>query len=205
MSSSLPSNPVPHLRADGLQPSGMAWPTRRFADPSSAKRYPLPVTGEVQFSQTARSEWTVHFPIAPLASDLIMACSFVTPGAVTPDHQFVLVASGHSWPLLPVPSMVGERPDQQSGGAAVSTHIDCWHTHEPLAEACVVLRVNSAEPPGRYFIALSARPLVWPEPAALPEIDCLAQVPRSMWLLPTTLRLLCSACLLPCLVALRKS
>jgi len=160
-----------HQQADSVTQlntlSAPIWSTIRLADPVSAARYPLPVHGSAEFVQVAAGEWTLRLPIPTIPAEAILVASFVTPGAITPDHQFRLVADAEEWPLLPVPSLVGERPDQVPMNDAVSTHIDCWHTRTRVTDPIIQLRIATPLTPDHYFIAISSRPITvnvtsWP-------------------------------------------
>ena len=172
-----------HQQADSVTQvntlSAPIWPTIRLADPMSAARYPLPVHGQADFVQVAAGEWTITLPIPTIPADAILVASFVTPRSITPDHQFWLIAGADQWPLLPVPSMVGERPDQGPMNDAVSTHIDCWHTRIPVHRPTVRLRITTHLPPDHYFIAISSRPLTV-SVTSLPCTRVVARIPPAI-------------------------
>jgi Peptidase_C39 like family len=155
------------------------WPTIRLADPVSAARYPLPVHGPADFVHVAEGEWTITLPIPTIPSDAILVASFVTPGSITPDHQFRLTAAADEWPLLPVPSLVGERPDQVPMNDAVTTHIDCWHTRSPVNGPTIRLRITTDLPPDLYFIAISSRPITITA-ESLPGTCVMARIPPAI-------------------------
>jgi hypothetical protein len=131
----------------------------RFADSHSAARYPLPVAGPVTFRAAGPAARLVQLHLPRLAANWIIAASFVTPGAVAPPHQFTILTKKHTWPLLPVPSVQGDRPDLITSDPAISVHIDCWHTHASIDTARIELRVSAAGAPHHYLLCVSARPL----------------------------------------------
>lgn len=158
------------------------WPTIRLADPVSSARYPLPVQRQADFlpfADGADGEWTITLSIPTIPADAILVASFVTPGSITPDHQFRLIADAGEWPLLPVPSLVGERPDQLPMNDAVSTHIDCWHTRMPVNNPTIRLLFTANGPPEHYLIAISSRPLSVTT-ASLPCTSVVARTPQAI-------------------------
>ena len=147
---------------------------RRWADPASAQRYPLPAREQAAFRQAVQGwEWRQALP--SLASGHIVAASL--SAADVRRHQWRIEHQGESWPLLPVPSTKGERPDRSAPAPRISTHIDCWHTHARIDGAELVLWLS--EPPDAYLISVSARPLTLaptlPDPA-----DRFADTPRAL-------------------------
>lgn len=156
-----------------------SWPTIRLADPVSAARYPLPVHESADFLRDDAGAWILTLSIPTIPAEAILVASFVTPGSITPDHQFRLIADAGEWPLLPVPSLVGERPDQVAMNDTVSTHIDCWHTRLCVQNPTLRLQITSPEPPRKYFIAISSRPLtVTTTPP--PGISVVAKIPPAI-------------------------
>lgn len=150
----------------------------RFADSHSAAAYPLPVAGTLTFHRHG-DLLTTRIALPDLPSGWIIAASFVTPGSLTPVWQMRLVTKSHTWPLLPVPSTAGERPDRTPDHPDVSVHIDCWHTHRSLEDAQVELTVETCTIPLRYLLCLSARVLaITPEPPGLQKIK--AAVPQQI-------------------------
>ncbi len=161
---------------------------------------------QADFLRIDAQQWIVTLSIPTIPADAILVASFVTPGSITPDHQFTLIADTHEWPLLPVPSLVGERPDQVSMNDAVSTHIDCWHTRIPVDNPTIRLRMTTELAPEHYFIAISSRPLT----ISAPQLPCtcvVANTPQAISQMTAEeplRRSICSptslAMLLPCAV-----
>lgn len=137
------------------------------------------MNGPAEFLNVAAGEWAITLAIPAIPATAILVASFVTPGSITPDHQFRLIHGPHEWPLLPVPSIVGERPDQGPLDDAVSTHIDCWHTRVPLNDPTLQLRFHAEQAPERYFLAISARPLT-ADLAPLPTTSVVARTPPAI-------------------------
>ncbi|MBM4203656.1 MAG: hypothetical protein FJ194_05825 [Gammaproteobacteria bacterium] len=130
----------------------------RFADSHSAARYPLPVAGPLLFLGQGESR-IIRADLPPLPAHWIVAASFVTPGAITPTHQFRLLTNEHTWSLLPVPSQPGQRPDLTAMDPSVSVHIDCWHTHVSIQAPRIELVINTTSAPRHYLLCISARPV----------------------------------------------
>ena len=123
----------------------------RWADPQTSQRFPLPSQGTIPFAREGKS-WTWRWPLPDIPADHIIAPSFCAPGCA---HAWTLHLEGSEWPLLPVPSVAGQRPDQKLAEQPVSTHIDCWHTHSDLSTAHLELRTEQA--PDRYLASVSWR------------------------------------------------
>jgi len=130
--------------------------TQRFATPNVAERYPYPIVGAVPWQRTDggfRAE--IAFPV--LEPGHILVPSFAMLGAGDYGFRFVLEAEGTTWPLDPV------HLAEANGGtvtSAVSTHIDCFHTHTQITNAVLVLEVAADTVEGRaHLFTVALRPL----------------------------------------------
>ncbi len=87
--------------------------------------------------------------------------------------QCALELDGVRWPLQAVPGRPAEAAANGQhaespvlpetalpGGREVSTHIDCFHTECDLPESRLAVYLDCSEPPDRYLVTLSVRPLV---------------------------------------------
>lgn len=157
-------------------------PTLRFADPSTARAYPLPVGGEAAW-QSRPGGWHLDLPLPELGAGTLivpsLTSSFLPPSSLAtssgaegerpPDeaaHQWILHAGGGSWALQAVPG--GERTGAPRPGDPVSTHIDCFHVHQRLSGARLHLTLEGTRPPQRYLVCVSTRALTMAEPG-VPE------------------------------------
>ena len=139
----------------------------RFGDNASASRYPLPVEA-AGIWRIADGRATASIPIPPCPRGHILVPSVSLPG-MQAGFRFALEADGERWPLQPVggdPETNGSHPAQRQRDTpahstdAVSTHIDCFHTERDLPESRLVVRLACAEPPRRFLVAISLRPLL---------------------------------------------
>ena len=152
----------------------------RFGDEVSAGRYPLPVSTAPVWTGTDRCA-TASIAVPPCPRGHILVPSVSLPGQKT-GFQCSLEAAGERWTLHAVP---GNRPDDEfdaptrangecaaapraddfsvavrPGGGAISTHIDCFHTERQLPESRLWIRLARPDPPRRFLLALSIRPLI---------------------------------------------
>lgn len=168
------------VRSDAVIQAHSMTACLRFADPATASRYPFAVGATLAFLP-ADDALTVTIPIpVTIPPGTILAASFVTPAGVTPPHAFTLHALEGTWPLLPVPSAAGERPDKVATSPAASSQIDCWHATAALHDVDVRLRIACSEPPANYLLVLSWRPLRLDTPPLPPEEPVLAPAPRRL-------------------------
>ncbi|MDE0065177.1 MAG: C39 family peptidase [Gammaproteobacteria bacterium] len=142
----------------------------RFGDEESADLYPLRVS-------TARI-WTVSggkvaasIPVPPCPRQHILVPSVSVPG-LQAGFQCALEVDSDRWSLQPVaarPAKEGAGPTrkaskttsvERTGGDPVSTHIDCFHTERDLPESRLQVRLACREPPRRYLVTVTLRPLL---------------------------------------------
>ncbi len=142
----------------------------RFGDKASANRYPLPVTAEGIWNVSGEGV-TASISLPPCPRDHILVPSVSVPGLQS-GFQCALEVDGARWSLQPVhadPAEDGRSPDpkasgtptrKRTGGRQVSTHIDCFHTECDLPESRLLARLDCPEPPSRFLVAVSMRPLL---------------------------------------------
>jgi hypothetical protein len=169
--------------------------TMRYADPDSARRYPLPVAGPAGWSQHDGT-WQVTLALPDLLPGTILVPSLASRNDSTPArHRWALEAGGAAWHLQEVPCLP---PGGAAGSASpaagtpngdpglVSTHIDCYHVHRRVESARLRLTLDAPRVPDRYLISASSRALTLAVPplpnrsAQLPE----APPPRSQMTAP---------------------
>ncbi len=141
----------------------------RYGDETSAKRYPLPVsTAPVWHLVDGLVGASIRVPPCPEHHILVPSVSL--PGSNAP-FRCALQLADAIWPLQAVPDT--RRPDgdgargaqhlpfptAQTPGHEISTHIDCFHTERDLPESRLLIRLGLTEPPRRYLVTLSTRPL----------------------------------------------
>lgn len=168
--------------------------TLRYADPETARRYPLPVQGEASWQQR-EGAWRVLVPLPELLPGIILLPSLTFSagpdagpdagsGTPPPRHQWMLSADGASWALQEVP--VRTMTPSSRTGTVVSSHIDCYHVHQRLGRPRLEARLEAERVPDRYLITVSARPLLIAEPPlpARPAALRSAPPPRSQMTAP---------------------
>lgn len=159
----------------------------RFGDKASAGRYPLPVSTSPVWG-AADGVMEASIPVPPCPGRHILVPSVSLPGRET-GFKCALEAGGERWTLQPV---AGHMPEdgkdrgadvsgafEQTGGGAVSTHIDCFHTERDLAESRLLVRLADPEAPRRFLVALSVRPLVM-EPEGPPRTRLVVDRPPAI-------------------------
>lgn len=142
--------------------------TVRFGDETTARTYPLPVSTRLDW-RTSNGAISASLPVPPCPAHRILIPSV----AVQPEgdgFQVVLAAEGADWPLQAVPgnhrrgrhtgaTATHSRRTGVSTGGTVSTHIDCFHTEGELPQSRLLIRLARKEPPRRFLVTLSTRPL----------------------------------------------
>jgi hypothetical protein len=138
----------------------------RFADARTAGKYPLPCSTD--------AVWHIDndMAVCQLHIDHITAESIVIPSLAIVDvedyaYQVQLIHDNSRWPLAPVPNPNAEFPASEPRGVAgpVSTHVDCFHIHQPLADVTLEFRLRfSGRLPTRYLVTASWRPLHLEQP-----------------------------------------
>lgn len=155
----------------------------RYGDAVSAKRYPLPVsTAPVWRMEGGLATASIPVPPCPGGHILVPSVSLPQPDA---PFQCTLERAGAVWPLETVPSTRprdgnspqnedhspedGDTPRDEddlpfttapTGGGEISTHIDCFHTEQDIPETRLLIRLPGTEPPERFLVTLSIRPLL---------------------------------------------
>ena len=141
----------------------------RYGDEASAKRYPLPVSTSPIW-RLSDGLVTASIPVPPCPRHHILVPSVALPG-LNPSFQCALQLDDALWLLQAVPDTrsfngdTGKSGDDlpfltaSTGSGAISTHIDCFHTEGDVAESRLLIRLALAEPPERFLVTLSIRPL----------------------------------------------
>jgi hypothetical protein len=144
--------------------------TQRLADAETSRRYPLPVSGEAGWT-LVDGRCRLTLPLADLEAGTIVVPSLAflpASGGGSPEgvaHRWRLRAGGGVWQLQDVPahSAAAAGSDRR-----VSSHIDCFHIHAPLAAPRLDLELDQEFPPERYLACASFRALSLPR-APLPS------------------------------------
>ncbi len=157
----------------------------RYGDEISADRFPLPVSAD-RIWQAADGIVTasIAVPGCPRGHILVPSVSLHRQTTV---FQCALERDGAAWPLQSVPGSTDPGGTAAiagadalpgaacRGGSEVSTHIDCFHTESDLGECRLLIRLARPEPPERFLVTLSIRPL---------EIDPQVPAPSRVVLAP---------------------
>ena len=142
----------------------------RFGDEASAGRYPLRVS-TAPIWRAGSGHAVARIPVPPCPRGHILVPSVSLPGRPA-GFQCSLEVNGASWALeaipgqpptggkAPVPEAAGFETPVRSAGQAVSTHIDCFHSERDLPASRLVVRLGRPDPPRRYLVTLTVRPLL---------------------------------------------
>lgn len=142
----------------------------RFGDEESADLYPLRVS-KAGIWTVSGGEVAASIPVPPCPRQHILVPSVSVPG-LQAGFQCALHVDSDRWPLQPVvarPAKEGAGPNREASGTTsvertgrdrVSTHIDCFHTERDLPEGRLLVRLDGREPPRRYLVTLTLRPLL---------------------------------------------
>lgn len=125
---------------------------------SSSTQYPLPTQGETTWQQAPKGGWQTELELPPLPKDHIVVPSFCTLDDAQAPYQFTLHTPADRYALNPVPSRPEDRLNPRPA-AEISCHIDCWHTHNKVNGARILLQVGCEHAPTRYLLTVSLRPL----------------------------------------------
>lgn len=141
----------------------------RYGDPETVAKYPLTAqTGLTWRRRTGRVWCQIDLPPCPPNHIIVPSLSV---GQADYRYAASLSTDDSTWPLQPVPAprgkLFGKRKCATAPGA-VSTHIDCFHTHAALPASRLAFRLRQAAAPQRYLAVASIRPLLQspPDPAA---------------------------------------
>jgi len=163
--------------------------TLRFADSGTAARYPLPVAGAADWQVLESTcQVVLELPLLGPGTIVVPSLTFATtdPTPARPDaaplrHVWTLACGEELWQLQEVPSR-GSIPPTAGGarspGKAVSTHLDCFHIHQPLRAARLTVRLEGRHPPQRYLLCASFRALTVAVPPLPQDHRGLALAPR---------------------------
>ncbi|MFW6094226.1 MAG: hypothetical protein ACODAC_09655, partial [Pseudomonadota bacterium] len=106
-------------------------PTVRYADPGTARRYPLPTAGEAPW-RAGGDGWRLTLPLAALSAGTIVVPSIALPAGGHGRCRWALRQGDDTWTL-----------PGSAATEAVSTHIDCFHVHRPLPRPLLELTVKA--------------------------------------------------------------
>ena len=130
----------------------------RFADPQTQSQYPLPARHGPQWRSVHNGyELDIPLPSLPPGHILVPSLSFLDkPRAV---YRCALHLADTIVQLQAVPARTSV-PAVNAG--AVTTHIDCFHTHAPISNATLRFTVSGRQPPHRYLVTATTRALYKP-------------------------------------------
>lgn len=127
----------------------------RYADPETAAVYPLDCGGQIDW-QSAGDVHRAMIPLAEVAAGTILVPSIALLGGHDYRWQFTLRLGTSRWALQPIPCGVAPSVDSNP---AVTTHIDCFHVHQTIRDACLELEIVGLSPISRYLLTVTARAL----------------------------------------------
>jgi hypothetical protein len=133
--------------------------TLRFADPATLTQYPLEIAGVAPWQPDSPGRWRVDVPLPPLAGGEIIAPSLSVLDRDGYRYRVVLEAGERAYPLRPVPSTPEDATHPDPGDRYVRTAIDCFHIHHAFQDARLRVWLDAADPPERYLLTVSIRPV----------------------------------------------
>ena len=183
--------------------------TLRFGSHEAAEKYPLPVS-VAPLWRVADGVVDADIPVPPCPGGHILVPSVSIPGEAS-SFQCALAVGERVWLLEPVVGRplssnsgdtdgAGTPPATThalfedcrlsgSGGGAVSTHIDCFHTESDLPASRLLIRIASLHAPECFLVTISIRPLQIDPSAPVDAALALDQPPPiSQMLAPKSIR-----------------
>lgn len=170
--------------------------TIRLADINIEKLYPLTVDGAANwYAGPVQNTWYADVALPALPERHIIVPSYMQ----LHDHSkyyFEFCNGDTKSTLQHVPGVADQQENattQVVSGkvAAVSTHIDCWHTTTDTAASSVTVVVESVEKPRDYLLVVGIRPLctkpdipvtggkaIVPIPASISQMQAEAAIAR---------------------------
>ena len=140
----------------------------RLASPQVAATYPLPITGQANWTAknplAENHHWTCSIALPRIPAGHIIVPSYAQQAPAERAYRFTLYTTGGIFPLNPVPAAQAPAfsprgPAQAQEPDEVSTHIDCWHTHKDLRGSRIEIHLISEQPGAQQLLTVSARPL----------------------------------------------
>ena len=129
-----------------------------------SNNYPLPIDSDLRWQAVSAEQWQCTIELPDIPTQHIIVPSFAALGV--PDYQFQFSCAATNvfpTPLNRVPSTRNSQsPTQATTRHAhkLSTHIDCWHSHQVLNKPVVTLTVTAARCPMDALLTVSIRPLL---------------------------------------------
>ncbi|MCR9258368.1 MAG: C39 family peptidase [Pseudomonadaceae bacterium] len=170
--------------------------TIRLAERNIKELYPLSVDGEARwYLGPDENSWQADIPLPALPKDHIIVPSYMQLQDYGKYHfEF---CNGDTKSTLQCVPAVAEQTDNAHTEvvagkvAAVSTHIDCWHTTADTAASTVTVVVKSADRPHNYLLVVGLRSLdmqpqipdsndkiIVPVPASISQMQADTEVAR---------------------------
>jgi hypothetical protein len=133
--------------------------SQRFADSQTAQNYPLPCSGDLTWQKTHDTA-LCRLRIGHISAGSIIIPSLSIPSAGDYAYEVDLIHGDTRWSLPPVPNSPNLAPRQVDGAAArISTHVDCFHVHQPSGPLTLEYRVRCSDAPEHYLVTATWRPL----------------------------------------------
>ncbi len=139
---------------------------RRLASPDVALSYPLDIDGSAPWSRDKSTDgqatWQQEISLPVIPAGHIIVPSFALRESSSGDYafNFSLHTETTRFDLQPVPvQQSAQAVAANPPNAAVSCHIDCWHTEQTLSAAKIRLSLTSVKKPTCYLLTVSVRAL----------------------------------------------
>ena len=145
-----------------------------FAPEARAWSYPLPFSGELDWSVDRVAEAEIGLPALPAGH--IVVPSFASPDS--PDHRWALLQDDATSLSASFGRPAGQRA-HVDGVSGLCTRIDYFETCRAVSNARLRLLVDAREPPRDYLVAIGVRPARLPanlaQPADTPLLNIAAK------------------------------
>lgn len=173
--------------------------TLRFADPQTVPEYPLEIAADVRWDPVDGG-FQATVPLPDMPAGWIIAPSLSVLGDPGARFTFALKVGDDTYTLPSIPGGATAAgtggPTTVASGGDVRTVIDCFHTLRESRTMTLCATLSTSQPPQRYLMTVSARPLeIEPPPTeSLPTL-CAPSPPRRSQMLenPRIANRICSA------------
>ncbi|MCZ6617059.1 MAG: C39 family peptidase [Gammaproteobacteria bacterium] len=159
----------------------------RFADRHTAARYPLRVSGVLDW-QRENDRSRAEIPLPEFTGGTILVPSLSACSDADYRFRFTLDIADQTFALNEVPSdgkkpSSGKAPSRKQTKTdrtnSISSHIDCFHVHKHIPASTLIIEATGLTNRERYLLAITARAIACEE-VILPKHAVCGPVPPSL-------------------------